>query len=93
MPAGISSRCDQHFLRSTVACSADGLRRRNRQAYQIWPQMAMLHEAGGFIADGRVNGDLSLSRALGDFRHKCVAHLPPAKQPVSALFFIALFFA
>ena len=23
--------------------------------------------AGGFIVDGRVNGDLSLSRALGDF--------------------------
>lgn len=29
----------------------------------------ILH-AGGFIVDGRVNGDLSLSRALGDFRHK-----------------------
>ena len=27
-------------------------------------------QAGGFIVDGRVNGDLSLSRALGDFRHK-----------------------
>ena len=43
----------------------------------------ILH-AGGFIVDGRVNGDLSLSRALGDFRHKCVAHLPPSKQPVSS---------
>ena len=43
----------------------------------------ILH-AGGFIVDGRVNGDLSLSRALGDFRHKCVANLPPSKQPVSA---------
>ncbi|KOO23856.1 protein phosphatase [Chrysochromulina tobinii] len=41
-------------------------------------------QAGGFIVDGRVNGDLSLSRALGDFRHKCVANLPPAKQPISA---------
>ena len=40
--------------------------------------------AGGFIVDGRVNGDLSLSRALGDFRHKCVAGLPPSKQPVSS---------
>ena len=41
-------------------------------------------QAGGFIVDGRVNGDLSLSRALGDFRHKSVAKLPPSKQPVSA---------
>ena len=41
-------------------------------------------DAGGFIADGRVNGDLSLSRALGDFRHKVVHDLPPSKQPVSS---------
>ena len=27
-------------------------------------------QAGGFVADGRVNGDLALSRALGDFRYK-----------------------
>ena len=40
--------------------------------------------AGGFIVDGRVNGDLSLSRALGDFRHKSLGHLPPSKQPVSS---------
>ena len=39
----------------------------------------ILH-AGGFIVDGRVHGDLSLSRALGDFRHKMVAHLPPSKR-------------
>ena len=41
-------------------------------------------QAGGCIVDGRVNGDLALSRALGDFRHKNVQGLPPAKQPVSA---------
>lgn len=41
-------------------------------------------QAGGCIIDGRVNGDLALSRALGDFRHKSVPGLPPAKQPVSA---------
>lgn len=33
-------------------------------------------QAGGFIVDGRVNGDLSLSRALGDFRHKVRCHHP-----------------
>ena len=41
--------------------------------------------AGGFVVDARVNGDLALSRALGDFRHKAVRGLPPHKQPVSSL--------
>ena len=31
-----------------------------------------------------MNGDLALSRALGDFRHK-TARLPSAQQPVSAV--------
>lgn len=41
-------------------------------------------QAGACIIDGRVNGDLALSRALGDFRHKNVPGLPPSKQPVSS---------
>ena len=39
---------------------------------------------GGAVIEGRVNGDLALSRALGDFRHK-TARLPSAQQPVSAV--------
>ena len=27
-------------------------------------------QAGGFVADGRVNGSLALSRAIGDFEYK-----------------------
>ncbi|KAL1519355.1 hypothetical protein AB1Y20_022881 [Prymnesium parvum] len=41
-------------------------------------------QAGGCIIDGRVNGDLALSRALGDFRHKSVPGLAPSEQPVSS---------
>jgi serine/threonine protein phosphatase PrpC len=41
-------------------------------------------KAGGFVADGRVNGSLNLSRALGDLEYKQVSHLPPEEQMVTA---------
>mmetsp|Transcript_67462 Transcript_67462/g.106780 ORF Transcript_67462/g.106780 Transcript_67462/m.106780 type:complete len:575 (+) Transcript_67462:54-1778(+) len=46
-------------------------------------------EAGGGIVQNmpggaRVQGDLNLSRALGDFRHKQSKELPPEKQIVTA---------
>ncbi|KAI8912836.1 phosphatase 2C-like domain-containing protein [Gorgonomyces haynaldii] len=40
--------------------------------------------AGGFVEFGRVNGNLALSRALGDFEFKDAPHLPPEKQIVTA---------
>ncbi len=46
-------------------------------------ERARIVRAGGFVVDARVNGDLALSRALGDFRHKAVRSLPPHEQPVS----------
>ncbi|KAG5456738.1 MAG: phosphatase 2C-like domain-containing protein, partial [Olpidium bornovanus] len=42
--------------------------------------------AGGFVEFGRVNGNLALSRALGDFEFKKNANLPPEKQIVTGLF-------
>lgn len=33
---------------------------------------------------GRVNGNLALSRAIGDFEFKKKAHLPPEQQIVTA---------
>ncbi|EGR31365.1 protein phosphatase 2c, putative [Ichthyophthirius multifiliis] len=35
-----------------------------------------IQKAGGFISDGRVNGNLNLSRALGDFEYKKGAKSP-----------------
>ncbi|KAJ1983695.1 Protein phosphatase 2C 2 [Dimargaris verticillata] len=40
--------------------------------------------AGGFIEFGRVNGNLALSRAIGDFEFKQNKELPPEKQVVTA---------
>ena len=42
-----------------------------------------IEEAGGTVAMKRVNGDLAVSRALGDFVYKRSAQLPPEKQQVS----------
>jgi protein phosphatase 1G len=48
-------------------------------------EFARITRAGGFVADGRVNGSLNLSRALGDMEYKTAAALPPAEQAVTAL--------
>lgn len=40
--------------------------------------------AGGFVDFGRVNGNLALSRAIGDFEFKKSAELPPEAQIVTA---------
>lgn len=43
-----------------------------------------IKKAGGFVADGRVNGSLNLSRALGDMEYKRCKDLPPNDQMVSS---------
>ena len=42
-----------------------------------------IREAGGSVQMKRVNGDLAVSRALGDFVYKNSPTLPPEKQQVS----------
>ncbi len=41
--------------------------------------------AGGFVQSGRVNGNLALSRALGDFEYKRNSEFPLHKQIVSGI--------
>ena len=36
----------------------------------LMEELRRIHKAGGKIIYGRVNGDLNLSRALGDFKFK-----------------------
>jgi protein phosphatase 1G len=44
-----------------------------------------IYGAGGFItAEGRVNGNLNLSRSLGDFEYKGNPDIPPERQIITA---------
>jgi len=47
-------------------------------------EKARILGAGGFVDFGRVNGNLALSRAIGDFEFKKSASLPPEQQIVTA---------
>lgn len=50
------------------------------------PEMQRIVKAGGEVtSDGRVNGGLNLSRALGDHMYKQNMVLPPQEQMISAL--------
>lgn len=46
--------------------------------------MSRIIAAGGFVEFGRVNGNLALSRAIGDFEFKQNAHLDAQNQIVTA---------
>ena len=47
-------------------------------------EMARIRQAGGFVENGRVNGALALSRAVGDFEYKKKENLGPEAQMVTA---------
>jgi protein phosphatase 1G len=47
-------------------------------------ECARIYKAGGYVQNARVNGDLALSRAIGDTQHKCNKDLPPEEQAVTA---------
>lgn len=44
-----------------------------------------VQKAGGYISDGRINGNLNLSRALGDLEYKKNQDLGPGEQLISAV--------
>ena len=58
--------------------------RRVVKAYVGTGEKARITAAGGFVDFGRVNGNLALSRAIGDFEFKKSAELSPEQQIVTA---------
>lgn len=64
-----------------VALSED-----HKPAHEI--ERTRIIAAGGFLSDiggvCRVNGNLNLSRAIGDLRYKCNTELPPKDQIITA---------
>ena len=47
-------------------------------------ELSRIKRSGGFVEEGRVNGMLALSRALGDFEYKSNSQLQAKDQAVSA---------
>lgn len=48
-------------------------------------ELQRINSAGAFVMNGRVNGELAVARAFGDFSMKGMSDLPPAAQPVSVV--------
>jgi serine/threonine protein phosphatase PrpC len=72
------SRCVMRQGTETVPLSFDHKPNLESEAERI-------RKAGGFVANGRVDGDLSCSRALGDLALKANATLKPEEQKVSPM--------
>ena len=47
-------------------------------------ELKRIEKSGNFVEQGRINGRLALSRALGDFEYKNNTALPKNKQAVTA---------
>jgi len=48
-------------------------------------ELRRIHRAGGFVTEvGRINGNLNLSRSIGDLKYKANTSLPPSKQMITA---------
>eukprot|EP00906_Rhabdomonas_costata_P021573 RCo031304 len=47
-------------------------------------ELKRIQQAGSFVSSGRVNGNLALSRAIGDFDFKQNKSIPAADQAISA---------
>jgi serine/threonine protein phosphatase PrpC len=48
-------------------------------------ELTRITNAGGFVNQfGRVNGNLNLSRSIGDLKYKQVPGIPPAQQMITA---------
>ena len=47
-------------------------------------ELSRIQRSGGFVEEGRVNGMLALSRALGDFEYKSNPQVLAKDQAVSA---------
>jgi len=72
------SRCVLFTNRQAVALSED-------HKPDLETERARIQKAGGYIVDGRINGNLNLSRALGDLEYKKNTELKVSEQLIVAV--------
>ena len=51
---------------------------------ELETEVKRIEKAGGWVAEGRVKGNLNLSRSLGDLEYKQNTKLPPEEQMITA---------
>lgn len=78
------SRCRLITNRKTKVCHIGYLNLNHLSLTKQKGERARISAAGGFVDFGRVNGNLALSRAIGDFEFKKSADLSPEQQIVTA---------
>lgn len=47
-------------------------------------EIERIEKAGSTITEGRVDGNLNLTRAIGDLKYKTKTHLKPEEHPITA---------
>ena len=72
------SRCVLSVAGKPVALSTD-------HKPELASESSRIEAAGGYIANGRVNGNLNLTRSLGDHEYKGDKALPPEKQIITCV--------
>ncbi|SMN20617.1 similar to Saccharomyces cerevisiae YER089C PTC2 Type 2C protein phosphatase (PP2C) [Maudiozyma saulgeensis] len=72
---------------SRTVLSADGVAKALSFDHKpnLTNEISRIVAAGGYVEMGRVNGNLALSRAVGDFTYKGDTSLPPQEQIVTVL--------
>lgn len=71
------SRCVMGHGGKCVALSFD-----HKPECQV--EIDRIHKAGSVITEGRVDGNLNLTRALGDLKYKQNSNLKPEEHPITA---------
>jgi len=72
------SRCVLFSKSTAVALSED-------HKPEVESERARIQKAGGYVVDGRINGNLNLSRALGDLEYKKNTDLKVGEQLIIAV--------
>ena len=78
------SRCTMAKAGQTIEMSVD-----HKPEDQI--EIDRIEKAGSAIVNGRVDGNLNLTRALGDLQHKQKPNIAPEEQPITAIVFLVKF--
>jgi len=79
----VANAGDSRAVLCRAGCVAEPLSFDHKPLHEI--EMKRIIDAGGFVNNfGRVNGNLNLSRSIGDLKYKQTPGLPPSAQIITA---------